>query len=718
MNEDCDNPQNPFVRPDVVPAVEPCSPESPARPDSPVRPDPATAPSTTFARPVIVVASGPATADCSTLPNTPEGGSIETEPGARFESVDVADAVPSASSAQLQWLLDRPSVRTALGNSTSQVTTRGLLPAFLPEQADRLHTAIAAARVIATESARTGALAALRCVWKNDAQIAECGGGSVTPPVTVAAGTVESPNDKAEANAIALAQAEALLSCEWKNSSQTATCVDDLGFATAVPTDAPDVTPRRIGSVTVAAGAVTSNTNQADADAQARAQAVAALRCFYVNEAGNVACTNGAPSRPPAPGQMLVPGNPVYFPARLVTSLSSPADALADAQNIALSFLICEWRSNAYACPSVNYNSQSYSAQSGSKVVLSAGAVVSIISEADMLQQLADTVAALNLCTYCNKERAAKCGIADSGSYSIDRTQSVDAGKFCAQTPELAERQADAINSIPLRQLEAGANGSNVGCRFSSKEVQASCNAPTGSLPPGSTAVRVGPLPGGFYHTTPVSSLSTPSVIVTAGAVTAETQAAADQGALAQALALLNCVFANVRVEALCGDTLAQYADKLSQYAASPALTGTGAGMLDGVAVVSDQSFGHPCEPVVVLAGTYTSTVSQTDANRFAVTSALSQLDCFYYNSEPEVDSTCGSDPRGIPMILVRAGTVMPGQVRSQTSQADANSQAQSLAESLTVCISEDLVGSGAPGSPGERGAPGNCSTSCAAVYS
>lgn len=708
--DNCPDGQTPNPRPAITRVPVPCAPGE-GRPDTYIPPNsPDGTPTPPTPNPKIQVGNEAQTLSCS-------GGSVgdpqTVSAGAVTAEVELRDVL-YINTSQLSWFAANAGVLAALASAEVLADVTGAVPILLAEQAQSLLALILAARVEANANAAAIAAAALLCVWENTEQTASCPGGASGGPITVAAGEVTSTVSLADANARALAQAQAGLICTWTNEEQSANCVGDvlpLG-SEAVPVD-PDPLPNiglaRVGTYTVAAGAVSSNVSQEDANERARQIAISALVCFYTNpSSGSVGCTNGAPLTTPAGSvETNTLGNPVNFPAAWVSSSESSAAATADAQSAASALLRCVWTNplTVAGCPNADPGGDNVAADSSLSVpaVIAAGTVVSTVSQADMEAQLAALILTLRVCIYCNQAIPAKCDPDSVGTGSIDLTEAVPAKRFCDQDYLAAKALAQAANAIPVRQLQAGTG--DVSCRFSSSRVVASCNAPVGT--PVAGTLYIGPLSGGAYHTAPVSSpAGSATAVVEAGAVIAESQADANQVAQATALALLDCYFKNVRVEALCGDTLAQFEANMGS--TSGTLTGTGAGKLDGVAVVDVNSLGHPMRPAIVLAGTYTSSTSIEEANRFAVVDALGRLNCFYYNIN-NPSGTCES-----PLVKVQSFALATGRERSEVSQADADARAVAMANALVVCVDPDDFG----GSPGAQGPSGTCDSDCSAVYS
>jgi hypothetical protein len=729
MPDNCDNPQLPFVRPAIVPFSEPCGPAVVQPADAAATlltrlPD-AKAP----ARPLLLIGSEAVSASCQ---DNSVGAFVELAAGFASREVDVETVSPDLAYAQLLWLQDNPAALALVAAAATLPELKLAYPVILEEQALPLLQAILEARAAATATALTAAQAALNCGWYNTAQTAACAENSVTPPAGVAAGSVFSRVSQEAANAAALNAARASLNCSWVNTAQTANCVADLGFATEVPTSG-----EQIGSSTIAAGLFTSTSGQVDADARAKAAAVAALNCFYTNDAGSLSCTNGAEIS--GPGGVLQVGNPVNFSAGLARSLVSAEDAQQAAEDIATGLLVCDFTSPAYVCPSIVYESQTYQPRSGLGVVIPAGAIIVATSQNEMEALFDALVLALAPCEYCNKAFPAKCAIGES----IDATNAVAADSFCASTPALAFQQAQALNAIPTRQIEAG--GTEVGCRYASAAVIALCNV-AGFTPPAGTLL-VYPH-GGLPLVDPVSGNSVARSDVAAGAVLAESQVAADNAAKTAALALLNCFYENAAIDftcatldvpklnvssnstdnvevsagmftsytaqseadalsqayglallncfyesttvhVYCGDTLGSLNSQMNESPETGSvILGNSLALLDGINTVAAKSTGSPSRPVTVQARAISSYASQNSANLVAVNLALTALNCFY---ESVVKTfTCATDlsKSGVASsISIDNQEVAAGTFTSFKTLEEANRIRDVFGKSLLTCL-------------------------------
>ena len=664
-----------------------------------------------------------------------------------------------------------------------------------PDQAVLFRAALLAAKATADSQAEVVATSALDCLYLNDEQTATCppdanGIAASTAPSTVNAGTVNSRASKADANAKALALAQSALACQWLNTAQTATC------------PAGSVT-----SYTVNSGEIASAVSRAEANARALELAASQLICFYTAPAIAYTCD---PDEDDVPALERENENPVTVGP--VTSQISQELAEAERDSIAASLLRCQWGNTevTITCPSSpnpddpeNPVPADPEKSPRPTVTIATNQILSAISYADAMEQASLLALSVLECVYCNTAIASLCTEEEGVVGSVDARDAVPAGTYCMGSYEASQDLARSVAAVPRAIKITGESP----CRFESNAVAAYCQSPqpaedvgkyvpffvspayatpvspksrkaaylaAGSIvlttPTGSKAlataqagdlalslldcffesVRVdvycgdsieyfegalatalplsqnsagwsgpvgikgGKLDGAYVVSDKsVGHPAKPSTVLAGTYTSSVSQAEANRFAVVAALSALDCRYASVRVEALCGDTLAQY-----DLDTTPAiLTGTGEGKLDGVSVVHEKSTGNPCNPATVLAAAYTSQVSQEEANRFAVLDALGRLNCYYYNNnEPEASECPVAESN---MILLKSGRIGVGRVRSEVSQADANDQAQILAESLVVCIAEDMVGSGGEqGSPGTQGNPGNCSSSCSAVYS
>lgn len=166
------------------------------------------------------------------------------------------------------------------------------------------------------------------------------------------------------------------------------------------------------------------------------------------------------------------------------------------------------------------------------------------------------------------------------------------------------------------------------------------------------------------------------TVTIAAGLfVSALSQADADAQARAEAASRLNCLYGNTELVLSCGDVDADLYEGVDGTPATPA----------------DVSRGETGNPVRVPARTFTSAISQQDADQQARTAALAALQCRWSNDPVTVNcpaqeyegvSYPASDKSPVPTTTVDAGTVF-----SDLSKDDANELALRQAEFSLDCL-------------------------------
>ena len=268
-------------------------------------------------------------------------------------------------------------------------------------QASALIVLIINAAVESWSMASVIALSTLDCRWFNAAQSAACPDQAyaVSPvggSVTVAAGTLSSYVSQADADAQALALAEASLECVWGNMETTARCSDTVSPGSQAQTDylaledsspvnvfnvyqgmqpftatqavAGNTTNTYYGSapyslittavqtllVTVPGGTYTSTLSLADANSMAAIAATAELSCFFTSyNAQN--CPAGAAG---VPADLIsgVTGNTATVAPGWQKNTVSQAASDAAAAALAASLLDCYWvnTQQVASCPSVD----------------------------------------------------------------------------------------------------------------------------------------------------------------------------------------------------------------------------------------------------------------------------------------------------------------------------------------------------------------------------
>lgn len=647
--------ENPLLR-----VAEPCDPSPVPVPEEFIFPVAPGAPATVTPQapdPLILV-SRLQVVICDDLPDAgPMGLPVTVPEGYTNRSFYWTD-IPRISASQLGYI-------GALSDYAIQLAAD---PAFTVEQianvfslqkpqAIYMRAKIDALQAEANTQARAAGLSQLDCFWENSDQTASCPDGalispfastaiSVVNPFTSAASTFKSKESQVEANQMAATNALINLSCWYGNEAITVTC-RDIGFAEDVPVDTALVGASRslrVGSIVIPANSFFSEDSVNEANDSARAAALLRLSCFFINAPVIKSCQDvgyaaGTIVRPVSAASGLT-GNPVTVPAGFVTSTISSADAAVQAEALAISLLDCLWGNSQQ---SATCGSREVKNRQGAVVtleasdkspakntVIPAGQVLSTVSQKEADAQAA-LMATMQLnCVYCNEKILPLCLPASVASvnplpvpipaswlnskWSIDATTGMAAGTICSESPEEAVNISDSVSSIPAASQ---GNGSN--CHYANDEVIAACIASPADGVVGIFNAESGaglseksyPNPYAPTASARTMSVSAGTVVLGEDEIPSDYLPGDDERAkkyvnsLARSMAIsfLNCFFENKAALYTCAATL-----KLE--AVSPEST----------------------DNILVPAGSFTSTVSQAEAQLQADVLGKASLFCFYGN--------------------------------------------------------------------------------------
>ena len=678
--------------------------------------------------------------NCADIPGGPPSGPAVTIAAGTFETKVYFQNIPNVTTAQLTFIagLDPQIIDLLYEASTDADDMRQLLNLESAQAVYFWNAREDAAALVVSRELQL-ATNSLSCVWLNEEVTAECAAGAfetapegqesrVNNPIVVPAGTYSSAVSQAEANQQATEAANAALRCLWGNTEQVADCVTDLDFGEAVPVDESPVgaaSRSRVGSVTVAANTFFSDISQDDANALAKTAAVGALECFYINEDVSATCAPDAEGvaaevQPSPSGETATSGtagNPLLVPEGFLESAVSTADANGQALVVAQSLLLCFWLNDEQTavCPPVTLGEEEYlpsSTSPVSSVTVLAGEVISFISKGAANEE-ALTRAQLGLeCLYCNKEVYPKCIPPDyiptilpiplseiDTSWSLSATLGAPAGLFCTPDPAEAQSVANSLGNVPVPALTPPDD-----CTYGNAPIVARCiGDPAEDVivvgPLVNPVLRGGPCVGGASGTAPggyilpeflpagdvievalfepavgvdLSSLSYPNpfaadpnkqkLTIARNTITVQEEFVpagyapgnpnraklyANELAATVALSSLNCFFTNCAGRYRCHDKLGAslYNPPFIGYDTDGvALYGSGdmTSTIDNMAYpVSSGSDGHPSKPVFVAEGQFTSFTSQLEVDTALKTYLLGALNCFWSNSAISIQ--CGS---------------------------------------------------------------------------
>lgn len=231
--------------------------------------------------------------------------------------------------------------------------------------------------------AEAAAFARLQCRWGNSELVLSCPDDALTVengnPVTVAADSFYSESSKADADARALAVAQAALQCEWASTEVIVHCSDldpellyaldpgqyDEGAEEIIQEETVDAPRRRhpddfnrwrINTVIIPAGSFTSDISRAVANTAAADYGITLLDCFFTNGEQTVVCPLESGEVPPLEHPITydgnAKGNPVVIEPHTVASDTSWAQANELAITLATESLNCAWSSArvVYSC--------------------------------------------------------------------------------------------------------------------------------------------------------------------------------------------------------------------------------------------------------------------------------------------------------------------------------------------------------------------------------
>jgi len=491
----------------------------------------------------------------------------------------------------------------------------------------------------------------LQCLWGNDEIILTCqdlgldeavpndndeifpGIGLRVGTVVIPANTLLSTDSKNDADNQALILAQETLNCFYINEAVTISCADigKIGVELIGVGNAVDGTTGHI--VTVPEGFVVSSISSEDAQTSAESLAESLLVCQWINDAMEKTC----------PAAVIYPGTP-------------------DEETV-------------YPSPSLSPNYQAS---------VAAGTFTSEISKEDANERAQLLLDGELQCVYCNNQILPLCipegllieppipeSLVDE-NWSLDATLGLAAGTFCGPVPEDVVVIADTVGNLPVRIQPDGDN-----CLYGNSEVVVACveeegvtglfTSTTGAdLSPNSKPNPFAELPGARQVTIAANTVTVRADDVPVGFQPTDpnrNKNYANAIALQQGLSFLDCFFENDATIYTC---------ELNQ----------------GKNGVSPNSKDN----VEVTAGTFRSNVSKEEAQLQADALGLTLLDCFFDNEETLFTCAVHQEkldvsPNSNDHILVAAGTFT-----SYISQVEANTQAAALGLASLNCFYESAA--------------------------
>jgi hypothetical protein len=296
----------------------------------------------------------------------------------------------------------------------------------------------------------------------------------------------------------------------------------------------------------------------------------------------------------------------------------------------------------------------------------------------------------------------------------LDETAGVLAGVFCGPDAQSVQVLAESVGNLPLDILIPGE-----GCTYGNDEMTFTCLERPGvdfSKFPGDTQIDT-ETTGGLSRQSFPDPLTNDVLFIAANTIIVRDTDAptgvsakdyANALARAQGFGMMNCFFVNGPAYGGCGggETKEDYALRTKQF---PDLTVPEGGTPRPAPGTDPDFFGSHG---AVAAGSYTSYLSFYEAQTQAQTAARAMTVCLYGNGEQKV--SCESeDDSGLPTL--ETATVAPN-----TTQADTVERANIAARALAValCDLKSQAKKGKKGAPGNDGPQSNCEGNCFGYYS
>lgn len=574
----------------------------------------------------------------------------------------------------------------------------------------------------ADELARQTGLSALDCFYINSEQIHTCPpdpqavAADLRPavanygnPVTIPAGQIVSNVSTEEANILAADLAAAFLECAWSNTQQIATCPEvavESGVIVAASENSPVLEFR------VLAGEVQSPSSQAEANEEALTRALLSLDCLYCNPVIPPLCYPSTYT----PSVLPIPLSEITDAWSLNATRGLPAGTFCSDDAVEIYTLA----HSVGDAPAVRDTSDPACPYGNAEIRVSC---VGATSEYVIARPPATLDERGGPCKYGAEGSSANGYILpaetpiDDTVYlaRFDATQGAYLSSLSTPNPFAQDPQAREIviaenfltvteaqvpgNYLPgvvdrarryATELAATLALSSINCFFANCAGLYHCHGRINEndyAPPhlgltdngmaiygdGTMIPRDGDSPVAV-HDESIGSLVNP-LIVTEGQFTSHTSRAEVEAALqGYLLSALNCFWANAELNVYCGSTLT--------YISGQVLMNFGVGMI-GSDVVHPESSGSPDNPVIVPENFFRTDVSPEFAQLQAFQMGLSQLNCFFRNTEQT--AVC-EDKGDFSPDATTSATVQAELYESRSSQAVADLLAQLQAQSQLDC--------------------------------
>lgn len=550
----------------------------------------------------------------------------------------------------------------------------------------------------ANERARAAALRRLKCFYPSRGGTVDCSSRAPVYARMQALGSPEAPVDKT----VVFAEMD---------SDFATDALDFVNVGLITSGGASTVDARTGFIVDMPPGLVTSATSQEAADEAALQHANGFLSCVWLAPRTACSCTD-------AIADPVFPESPRPAGGTFRHSTSQLEE---------LEVHLSESQSSSYFV-------EGMTSQLAGVAVYAKGELGS--SEAGPVTDALDLCKASLVCVFCNDVIAPRCtAIAPASNLYTEGTtplplslssaqagvsSSITAGMaadtVCDYDPETVRAFALATATLPplVNNLVAG----EPDCQYGNDLILAACRAAdlTEEVILAHTANGVAPLTvsAAVEWAAYFSSHSTAGVVsVAKDTFQAASRIEANEIAQTIILSQLDCFFESPALRVFCGAATGitaasigapAFREAFTGYELNPAVQIPATGDIPNVHPLSKGTYLPLQRPVTTKYGYGHSYVSPQDALDKALLIALGQLDCFYKNTTQTGVPCCGKGP-DFPSpcvdgdITIRIGRVAANQYTSYISQADANTLAKVVADSLTACAArEDFDIPDAPG--------------------
>lgn len=292
----------------------------------------------------------------------------------------------------------------------------------------------------------------------------------------------------AQANSIALSQAESTLRCVYGNAATAAACCtsqapnNNLGFTYCVPATGPSIpgSATAVGYFSVAANTIFSAASLTEANSVARELSRNSLNCYFPSVGTTATCSGTATSvgltglgltGPFAPvattAVYLEPGAVILYDLT-----SSVTAANQQAATLALASLNCFWSNTTQTavCPTApgftGINNVYYvldaspTESTNYSSTTQVDTVISYISQSDANQQALQLASANLSCIYCNDLVPSTC------TGGVNQTVGATANLICSTLAEVAQNTAISVGNILV-----SSSGGQLNCCYGNDSV-------------------------------------------------------------------------------------------------------------------------------------------------------------------------------------------------------------------------------------------------------